>query len=208
MVEALRAASKGTRFTPSSCFRKKFVGAVLDKRGGFAVGRSAVRRIVFETAILGRIVRGRDDDAVRQASFPAAVVVQNGVRNGGCGRVLTLGREHHGYGVGGQHFQRTGERRLGQRMRVDAEEKRPADPVLAPVLANGLRDREDVPLVEGHVERGAAMSRGSERYALRSDSRVRPLGKIRRNQSRDVYQIRRLRRLTGARTNGHERGPP
>jgi hypothetical protein len=51
-----------------------------------------------------------------------------------------------------QHFHCAHERRLGERMRVDTEKKRPVDSLPLPVVANGLCDCQDVPFVEGVVE--------------------------------------------------------
>src|SRR6185436_5235617 len=42
------------------------VGPVLDPFRDVGVGRAAVGRVVFEAAILGRVVRRRDHDAVRE----------------------------------------------------------------------------------------------------------------------------------------------
>ena len=46
--------------------REQFVRAVLNPVGDVGVGRSSVRRIVFEPAIGGRVVRRSDNDAVCQ----------------------------------------------------------------------------------------------------------------------------------------------
>ena len=43
---------------------EQLVRLALDPAGGVGVGRSAVRRVVLEAAVAGRVVRGRDDDAV------------------------------------------------------------------------------------------------------------------------------------------------
>ena len=50
---------------------RKPLAALLDPAGDVGVGRPAIGRIVFEAAILGRIVRRRDDDAVGQAVVAA-----------------------------------------------------------------------------------------------------------------------------------------
>ena len=48
-------------------------------------GRPAVRRVVFETAIMRRVVGGRDDDAISEAADSSAIVGENRVRDGGVG---------------------------------------------------------------------------------------------------------------------------
>ncbi len=57
------------------------VGAFLAHAGHVGIGRAAMRRIVFVAAILRRIVRGRDDDAVGEAAGAAPVVGEDRVRD-------------------------------------------------------------------------------------------------------------------------------
>ena len=99
-----------------------------DPLRGAGVGRAAVGRIVFESAILRRIVRRRDHDAVGQAGRPPAVVRQDRMRERRRRRVAVLAdRSSYLDAVRRQHFQRAGERRLGKRMRVLGQEQRPVD---------------------------------------------------------------------------------
>ena len=53
----------------------------LDPRRHIAVGRAAVRRVVLEPAVLGRIVRRRDDDPIRLPGRAAAVVREDRMRD-------------------------------------------------------------------------------------------------------------------------------
>ena len=57
------------------------VGAILNPAGGVGVGRSAVGRVVLETAIARWIVRRRDDDAIRPPALPPAIVNEDGPRD-------------------------------------------------------------------------------------------------------------------------------
>ena len=57
---------------------QQFVGPVLDPVRHVGVGGAAVGRVVLEAAVLGRIVRRRDDDAVREVLLAAAVVDEDG----------------------------------------------------------------------------------------------------------------------------------
>ena len=84
-------------------------------------------------------------------------------------------RDHHLDAVGGQHFERAGERRRRQRVRVEADEQRAVDALLPAVLADRLGDGEHVALVEAHVERAAAMAGSAEGHPLRRDCRIRAL---------------------------------
>ena len=58
---------------------QQFVGPVLDPVRHVGVGGATVGRIVLEAAVLGRIVRRRDDDAVGEMLLAAAVVDEDRV---------------------------------------------------------------------------------------------------------------------------------
>src|SRR6185312_9796762 len=97
----------------------------------------------------------------------ALVISEDRVRDYRRRRKTVLRVDHHLDAVGAKYFQRAAKRRLGQRVGVDADEQRPVDAGALPVLAQRLADGENVRLVEGVVERRAAMPRGAERDALR-----------------------------------------
>ena len=71
---------------------KQVVCLVLDRARDVRVGWAAVRRVVLEAAIFGRIVGRRHHDPVGEAVAAAAVVRKDGVGHGG--RVLR--RHDHG----------------------------------------------------------------------------------------------------------------
>src|SRR5215467_4718901 len=58
---------------------QKLIGPVLDPLGYVGIRRSPMRRIVFEPAILGRIVRWGDDNSVREMLSALAVMDEDGV---------------------------------------------------------------------------------------------------------------------------------
>ena len=159
--------------------------------------RPAVGRIVFEAAVMGRIVRGRDHDAVGEPCCAPPVVSENRVRNSRGRSVFIAVRDHDFHAVGRQHLQRAGQSRHGERMRVHAEKQRAVDVLLRPVQANGLADGQDMPFVEGLVEGGSAMPRGAEGNPLFRHRRVRCLGVIGRHQSGYIHQHRGFGRLSG-----------
>ena len=64
--------------------------------------------------------------------------------------------------VGGEHFEGGSLGRAGQGVRVLADEERPVDAFAVAVLADRLRDGEDVRLGERAVERRAAVAAGAE----------------------------------------------
>ena len=57
---------------------QQFVRTIFDPMSHVGISRAAIGRVVFEAAILGRIVRRRDNNAVSQVFLASAVVNQNG----------------------------------------------------------------------------------------------------------------------------------
>ena len=181
-------------------FSQERVRGLLDPAGDVGVGRAARGRIVFEAAVFGRVVRGRDDDPVSQPGCAAAVIAKDGVRDDRRRRVAAIPVDHHLDAVGGQHLEGAHKGRLGQRVGVHPHEERTVDPVRLAIRANGLRDGQNVRFVEGALERRAAVPGRPERDALRRDGGIGMLRVVRRHQSRDVDQHRGWRRLAGKRT--------
>ena len=142
------------------------IGTLLDPAGGIGIGRAAVRRVVFDAAVARRIVRWRDDDAIGARRLLVAVMDQDGARNDRRRRVAVIALQPRLDPVGRQHFQRAALRRLRQGMGVLAEKQRPGDALSLAVFAHGLRDGEDVRLVEAAIEGAATMAAGAEGDAL------------------------------------------
>ena len=97
-------------------------------------------------------------------------------------------------------------------MRVLREEERAGGVLGGAVLDDGLRDGEDVRVVEAGVERGAAMAGGTEADALRGDAGVGVVGVEGGDQARDVDQAvgggemaGRVGERVGDRVRGHGR---
>ena len=128
------------------------VGVLLDHAGDVGVGRAAIGRVIFEAAIFRRIVRRRDHHAIGQAAVAAAIIGEDGVRDHRGRRKTVLRVDHHIDFIGGEHFQRAGQCRFGERMGVDTDEQRPGDAGLAAIVAYALRHRQDVGFIEGVVE--------------------------------------------------------
>ena len=129
-----RAADAGDAFAARPLEQPVRLG--LDPAGDVGVGRAAVGRVVLEPAVVGRVVRRRDDDPVGQ---PAA----GGRRGVGSGdrpapvrdedRVGDGRRRRHAERVGGdadvdpvrrEHLERRRGRRLAQGVGVPSEEQR------------------------------------------------------------------------------------
>ena len=98
--------------------------------------------------------------------------------------------DHRFDAIGREHFERARERGFRKRMRVHAQKQRPIDARAAPVQADGLADGQDMRLIEGSGERRAAMPRGAEGDALRSDRGIRHLREIGGHQPRHIDQHR------------------
>ncbi len=146
----------------------EFVSAVLDPLRGGGVGGAAVGGVVLEAAVLGRVVGGRDDDAVGEIFGAACVVGEDGVRECGGGRVaegvsrLAAGAiDECGDAVGGEDFERGGEGGLGERVGVHGEKERAGGVLRGAVLDDGLGDGEDVRVVEARCR---ATSRDGLRF--------------------------------------------
>ncbi len=132
--------------------REQFIGAVLDPFGDVRICGTAVGRVVLEAAVVGRIVRGRDDDAVGQAGAAAAVVSENRMRDGGRWRVLVIRCDHDFDAIRGEYFERAGERRCRQCVGVEAHEQWSIDALRLAVLADGLAYAKHMRFVEAHLE--------------------------------------------------------
>ena len=96
------------------------VRLVLDPARDVRIGRTTVRRVVLEAAVLGRVVRRRDDDAVGQLVAPSAVVDEDRVRDDGRRRVAVVGVDPNVHAVRDEASQGRLEGRLGQGVGVAA----------------------------------------------------------------------------------------
>jgi hypothetical protein len=172
------------------------VGALGDPPGRVGVGRAAVRRVVLEASVAGRVVTRGDDDAIGAVGViehAAAVVGEDGVTERGGGHPRVARVDAHVDAVADQHFDRGALGRQRQRMCVAAEEQRAPDALLAAIVDDGLRGGHDVLLVEARRERRAAVAAGAERHALRRDRRVGDAVVIGGDQLVDVDEVVLLR---------------
>ena len=137
---------------------KKLVCLRFDPIGDGALRRPAAWGVVLEATIMGRIVRGRDHDAVGESCLAPAVVGENRMRYDRGWRIFILLRDHDIHPVGRQHLQRAGKSRHRKRVRVHTEKQRAIDLLLPAIQANSLTDGENMPFVESFLESGAPMS--------------------------------------------------
>jgi hypothetical protein len=136
---------------------EQLVRPPLDDRRDRRVGRPAVGRVVLEAAVLGRIVRRGDDDAVGEPRGAAAVVDEDGVGDDRRRHRRVALRDDHLDPVRGEHLEGRALGRLGQRVGVAAEEERAGHARAGAVLRHGLGDGEDVGLVERAAQRRATV---------------------------------------------------
>ena len=175
------------------------VRVLFDDRRDVGVGRAAMRRVVFVAAVFGRIMRRRDHDAIGEAGGPSLVVAQDRMRDDWGRRVSAAIVDHDLDAVGGKHLDRTRQRRLGQSVGVYSNEQRTGEADVAAVVADRLRRRQDMVLVEGVPQRRAAMARGSEGNALGGVGRVGFARKISRDQPWHIGESGGIDRLAGSR---------
>ena len=184
---------------------QNLVGPLGDRRGGIGVGRPPIGRVVLEAAVAGRVVRGGNDDPVRQSLGTVAVVAEDGVADRrGRGIAIRRINQHHNI-IGGQHLQRRDPGRLRQPMGVAAQEQRPGGALRGTVLGDGLSGGQDMGLVERRIQTGPTVPGGSERHLLVDVLGVGLHGVVRRHQVGQVDQIFGLRRLSGAGVGRHAR---
>src|SRR5205085_2489112 len=99
----------------------------------------------------------------REAVLTIAIMNENGMRNHRSRREA-IPRLNHGFNtVFGQNLESRPLGRTGQRVRVFAHEQRAINPLALAVIRDGLRDRENVGLVE-------AALRGSSAVAARAEA--------------------------------------
>ena len=182
---------------PRIAVAKQRVGARLDPFGDIGIGRPAVGRIVLEAAVLRRIVRGRDDDAVGEAVAAPAIVDENGVGDRRRRREAVIALDDGRHLVGRQHLQRRALRRPRERVRVLAHVERTGDGLLMPVVADRLGDRQDVRLVERAAQGCSAVPAGPEADLLGGIVRIRPALEIVPFQQGEIDQYLLRGRLAG-----------
>ncbi len=145
---------------------QQLVGSILDPLRYVRVGRSAIGRVVLDAAILGRVVRWGNNDAIGQIRLARAVVYENGPGYDGCRRHAVVLLNDRFDAIGGQHLQRGALCWSGECVRVLAHVQRAIRALFVPVVANGLRDGQDVRFGECAVERRTPMSAGAEADTL------------------------------------------
>ena len=125
----------------------------LDPPRCFRASRPSLRRVVFEPAVLGRIVRGSNDNSVCECRFFIFIVNQNRARDDRRRRE-TIVRLDNGFdAIYREHFENGSLRRSGQRVRILAQVKWTSDFPASAIIADRLRNRKDVRLIKRSAKR-------------------------------------------------------
>src|SRR5262245_22808920 len=185
---------------------QQLIGAILDPLRQVCISRASVGRVVLEAAILGWVMRRRDDDAICEVCRSLAVVNYNGPRDDRSRRHAVVSLDDRLDTVGRQDFQRRVFCRTRQGMSVLAQIKRPVDAPTGPVIANRLCDGEDVRLGERSAQRRATVTAGPENNPLSGVAHIGPPLALPSFEPRPLDQPLFRGRLTGERGDGH--GPP
>ncbi|MCY1225754.1 hypothetical protein D9M72_379590 [compost metagenome] len=129
---------------------QEFVGPVGDPAGGVGVCGSAVRRVVLEAAVTGRVVAGSDHNSVslRGAGGGVPVVGEDGVAQRRRGRVAVAGVDQHVHAVGRQHLECGVLRRFAEGVRVLCHVQRSGDALAGAVFHDRLGNGHDVGFIE------------------------------------------------------------
>ena len=178
---------------------QQVVSAVLDPLGHIGVGRPAIGRVVLEPAILRRVVRGSDDNAVGESVAAGAVVNEYGTRDDRRWREPLVSLDYRLYVICCEDFECCALSWPGKRMRVFAHVKRAIGCLRAPIIANGLGDREDVRLGERAVEGRSPVPAGAEADSLRGMIKIRPAFEILLFEAGQIDQHLLRCRLAGER---------
>ena len=101
---------------------QELIGPGFDPTGHANVGGPAIGRVVFESAVVGRVVRGGNDDAIGQAGRTRTVIGQDRVGDRRGGGVFVILGQHDVNAICRQDFERAGASGHGQGVRVDAKE--------------------------------------------------------------------------------------
>ena len=176
---------------------QQLVGAALHGSGHVGIGGTTAGWVVFEAAVVGRVVRGRDDDAVGEVACAATVVGEDGVRDRRRRRVFIVRRHHHVDAIARQHFERARACRLRRCMGIDAEEQRSVDAICRAPIAHRLRHGEDMRLVERRTEGGPTVARGAEGDALGRIGRIGLSSEIGGDQPRHIDEGSGIDRFAG-----------
>src|SRR6266446_1195161 len=127
-----------------------------------SVGRPAVGRVVLEAAVLRRVVRWCDDDAIGQSLLAAAVMDNNGARNNWRRGYPILALDNSLGEVGREHLKSGSLRRAGESVSILAQIEWAISALHAAEIADRLGDCQDMSFCERATQRRASMAARAE----------------------------------------------
>ena len=186
---------------------QKVIGAVLDPPGHVDIGRTSVSRVVLEAAVLRRVMRRGDDNAVGELLASPAIVDEDRVRDDRRRRHPVVLLDDGVHAVGGEDFERRALGGPGKRVRIPPHEQRAIGALQAPEVADGLGDGQNMGFVERAAQRRAAMPAGPEAHSLFGVVEIGPAFEIFAFEAGQIDQHLRGRRLAGKGREGHLQVP-
>ena len=158
-----------------------------------------MRGIVFEPAVLRRVVRGRDDNAVGEMLGSPAVVDKNCARDDRRRSDAVVLLDDGVHAIGGEDLESRALCRSGKPVRVLTHEQRAIDALHAPEVADGLGDGENMRFGERAAQRRATMPAGPEADPLLGIVEIGPPFEIFPFEASQIDQQLFRRRLAGKR---------
>ena len=177
---------EGNAFDRFQSLPQDFVGPGLDRCCDVSVSRPACGGVVFEAAIIGRVVRGRDHDAVGLNVRVIPIPCENGVGDDRRGRIAPPHLHHQMHAIGGQHLDGGDEGGLREGVRVFAQKQRAADSLSSSIFGNGLADGQDVIFIEAFLQRRAPVPGCAKRNLMSWIIWIGVQCVIRCNEPRDI----------------------
>src|SRR5437879_318782 len=127
-----------------------------------SVGRPAVGRVVLEAAVLRRVVRWCDDDAIGQSLLAAAVMHNNGARNNRRRGHAIVALDDGLDEVGREHLKSGSLRRAGESVSILAQMEWAVGALHAAEVADRLGDRQNMGFRERATQRRASVAARAE----------------------------------------------
>src|SRR5580692_9343440 len=161
-ARGLHGCVVGNSFHSSIPAAQQFICAILNPLRHMSISRPATGWVVLEAAILRRIVRWSNDDAIREVILAPLVVNENGTRDDRRRSYSVILLDYGFDVVCSQHFKCSALGRFRHPVRVFAHKEWAIRALAAPVLTDRLRDGENMRFGERTSERRASVSAGAE----------------------------------------------
>ena len=169
---------------------KEGIRAILNPFRHLGIGRPTMRWVILDAAVLRRIVRGGDDDAVGEPRCSPSIVGEDRVRDDRSGGVPIILIDHHLNAVRCQHLERARTSWFRECVCIPAEIQRPDCALAGAIFTDRLRDGQDMPFVKASLEGRTPMSRRAKGHSLLTNHGIGLLRKIGCDELRDIDENR------------------